>query len=60
MLVDVGTVPRASSITNLYIGCEADPQIGGCCGEIAVRNMKVYSFLDAMQVRNLHYRGEYV
>ena len=49
MLVDVGTVPRKESVTNLYIGSEADPQIGGCCGEIAVRNMRPYSFLDSIQ-----------
>ena len=49
MLVDVGTVPRKESVTSLYVGCEADPQIGGCCGEIAVRNMKPYSFLDSIQ-----------
>ena len=49
MLVDIGTVPRAEAIVNLYVGCEEDPQIGGCCGEIAVRNFRPWVFLDAIQ-----------
>ena len=49
MLADVGTVPRKDAVTKLYIGCEEDPQTGGCCGEIAVRNMRPYSFLDSIQ-----------
>ena len=51
MLVDVGTVPHKDAIVKLYVGCEDDPQIGGCCGEISVRHYKPWVFLDAIQVR---------
>ena len=34
-LLDVGTIARPRSICKLYQAMERDPQIAGCCGEIA-------------------------
>ena len=49
VLLDVGTVPHRNALTQMYIGCEEDPQIGGACGEIAVRNMRPWNYLDSIQ-----------
>ena len=35
-LIDVGTRAADKSIRNLVVAMEADTQVGGCCGEIAV------------------------
>jgi chitin synthase len=37
-LIDIGTKPEPLSIVRLFAAMERDPQIGGCCGEIAVDN----------------------
>ena len=49
LLFDVGTVPRPRALTSLYRAMEADPDCGGCCGEILVRNMRPRVLLDATQ-----------
>ncbi|RYE83890.1 MAG: hypothetical protein EOO65_03190 [Methanosarcinales archaeon] len=49
LLFDVGTVPHKNAIVRMYIGMEDDPQIGGACGEISVRNARPWHFLDAAQ-----------
>ena len=49
LLLDVGTVPRPTAITNLYTAMEDDPQCGGCTGEICVRNVRPWFILDAVQ-----------
>ena len=36
-LVDVGTVPRETSVTKLVRAMEANPQVAGCCGEICAK-----------------------
>ena len=48
-LLDVGTQPRPRALSKLYESMESNPQIGGCCGEIAVRNPRVYNILEAAQ-----------
>lgn len=49
MLLDVGTVPRHNAISRMYSSMEEDPTIGGACGEISVRGVKVWHPLDAAQ-----------
>ena len=48
-LFDVGTVPRDDAVYQLYKLMERDPNVGGCCGEIAVRDLRYYQFLQAAQ-----------
>jgi chitin synthase len=48
-LLDVGTVPLSGSIFKLYETLQTNPQIGGVCGEIAVRNPQFYNFVVASQ-----------
>lgn len=48
-LLDVGTHPQARALSKLYQSMEENPQVGGCCGEIAVRNPRVYNILEAAQ-----------
>jgi len=48
-LVDVGTRPRAGSVAMLIKSMVRHPHIGGVCGEIAVRDMRMYNFLEAAQ-----------
>jgi len=37
-MVDVGTVPDREGFLLLYERMRYNPEIGGCCGEIRVRN----------------------
>jgi len=37
-MVDVGTVPQPDGFLSLYERMRYNPNIGGCCGEIRVRN----------------------
>jgi cellulose synthase/poly-beta-1,6-N-acetylglucosamine synthase-like glycosyltransferase len=48
-MLDVGTVPLPQALVRLYAAMEEDPECGGCCGEILVRNMRPWSMLDATQ-----------
>ncbi len=48
-LIDVGTRPDPHSIVKLYVEMERNPQIGGCCGEIAVHNPNYCSLVQAAQ-----------
>jgi len=45
----VGTVPRPSAISKLVSTMEQDPFVGGCCGEITVRQYRCYDPLHAAQ-----------
>ena len=38
-----------SAIFNLYYSLQTNPQIGGVCGEIAVRNPRLYNLIEASQ-----------
>jgi chitin synthase len=49
VLFDVGTVPQEDALLRMYAAMEDDPQVGGSCGEIAVRNPKPWNILDASQ-----------
>lgn len=49
VLVDVGTIPERKSLVRLYDAMEDDPQCGGVCGEILIRNARPWHFLDAAQ-----------
>ena len=48
-LLDVGTTPLPGAIYKLYHALQTNPQIGGVCGEIAVRNPRVYNLIEASQ-----------
>ncbi len=48
-LLDVGTQPLPGSIYKLYDSLQRFPQIGGVCGEIAVRTPRLYNFVEASQ-----------
>ena len=50
LLIDVGTVPSSTAIERLFVAMEADSNCGGACGEISVRNMRPWVWLDAAQV----------
>ena len=58
VLIDVGTVPRRKAILHLYRAMEEDPEVGGCCGEIAARNASPLSVLEASQ--NFEYKVAHV
>lgn len=47
--VDVGTVAREDSMRAIFHSMEANPQLGGCCGEIVVSDPKLHNFLVAAQ-----------
>ena len=49
-MLDVGTVPRERSITKLMYNLETNPQLGGVCGEITVKNARYYHLLESAQV----------
>ena len=48
-LIDVGTKPGPYSIVRLFAAMNANPHIGGCCGEITVANPKYTSAVQAAQ-----------
>lgn len=48
-LLDVGTEPRVNALASLYDAMQQNPQIGGVCGEITVRNPKIYNPVEASQ-----------
>ena len=48
-LLDVGTQPLPGSIFKLYDALQKFPQIGGVCGEIAVRSPRLQNFIEASQ-----------
>lgn len=48
-LLDVGTQPKKDALALLYTEMENNPQVGGCCGEIAVRKPRIYKVLEAAQ-----------
>ena len=47
--MDVGTEPQPYAFAKLYMAMENNPQLGGVCGEITVRNPKVYNMIEASQ-----------
>jgi cellulose synthase/poly-beta-1,6-N-acetylglucosamine synthase-like glycosyltransferase len=49
MLMDCGTVPRKDSMVKIYQHLEQNPQVGGTCGEIAVRDPRPFNLLDGAQ-----------
>ena len=49
-LLDVGTVPRERAVTKLVHNLDANPQLGGVCGEIAVKDARYYNLLESAQV----------
>lgn len=49
LLLDVRTEPRRDAMTKLIMCMDANPQLGGVCGEIAVKKPKVFSMLEAAQ-----------
>jgi chitin synthase len=42
-------MPLAGSINMLYQSLRENPQIGGVCGEIAVRKPRLYNFVESSQ-----------
>lgn len=48
-LLDVGTIPQPGAFARLFHAMEENPQVGGCCGEIAVRSPRVYNLIEASQ-----------
>lgn len=48
-LLDVGTEPQPYAFAKLYMAMENNPQLGGVCGEITVRNPKIYNLIEASQ-----------
>jgi chitin synthase len=48
-LLDVGTCPRPGALWMLFDAMQKNPQVGGVCGEIAVRNPRIYNLIEASQ-----------
>ena len=48
-MVDVGTMPSPHSFARLFDAMQLNPQLGGVCGEIAVRSPRWYNLLEASQ-----------
>lgn len=53
-LLDIGTCPKENAIGLLYKSLEENPQLGGCAGEIRVRNPKLLNILESSQ--NFEYK----
>lgn len=49
-LLDVGTVPRRSAMAMLVAALDANPQLGGVCGEIAVKEPRYHNVLEVRAV----------
>ena len=49
LTLDVGTVPLPDSLVRMYSAMEENPQYGGAAGEIRVRNMRPWKWLDSVQ-----------
>lgn len=48
-LLDVGTCPKKAAIGRLYYTLEENPQVGGCAGEIRVRDPRLLQVLESSQ-----------
>jgi len=48
-LIDVGTKPEPYSMVRLFASMERNRQVGGCCGEIVVKDPKYLSLVEAAQ-----------
>lgn len=58
LLLDVGTQPTAGAIASLCAAMHHNPTIGGVCGEVAVRQPRVYNIIEAAQ--NFEYKVSHV
>ena len=45
-MIDTGTQPHEYTIMKLYAHMQADPDCGGCCGEIEIDLRQAQGFLE--------------